>query len=141
MLLVEFFDHDPGSIVLGKPLMTRVDDPARRRDPPLGSAPLGSIHLSSPLTRCCGPASTPPPRGSSMRSPSVRILSSCEPREEYREGHVHLLRRTTCEMGIDVRQYYMADQSFTRAACVGCEVRPLIPTGVLKLESGPLLFS
>ena len=27
---------------------------------------------------------------------------------------------TYCEMGIDVRQYAMANQSFTRASCVGC---------------------
>ncbi|MGE5277755.1 MAG: hypothetical protein ACM3SU_12225 [Acidobacteriota bacterium] len=27
---------------------------------------------------------------------------------------------TYCEMGIDVRQYAMANQSFTRASCVAC---------------------
>jgi len=43
---------------------------------------------------------------------------------------------TYCEMGIDVRQYAMANQSFTRAACVGCGMcAHVCPRGVLKLEN------
>jgi polyferredoxin len=45
---------------------------------------------------------------------------------------------TYCEMGIDVRQYAMANQSFTRAACVGCGLcAHMCPRGVLKLENLP----
>ena len=45
---------------------------------------------------------------------------------------------TYCEMGIDVRQYAMANQSFTRAACVGCGMcAHMCPRGVLKLENLP----
>jgi polyferredoxin len=45
---------------------------------------------------------------------------------------------TYCEMGIDVRQYAMANQSFTRAACVGCGMcAHVCPRGVLKLEIQP----
>jgi ferredoxin-type protein NapH len=43
---------------------------------------------------------------------------------------------TYCEMGIDVRQYAMANQSFTRASCVGCGIcAHVCPRGVLKLEN------
>ncbi len=43
---------------------------------------------------------------------------------------------TYCEMGIDVRQYAMANQSFTRASCVGCGLcAHVCPRGVLKLEN------
>jgi formate hydrogenlyase subunit 6/NADH:ubiquinone oxidoreductase subunit I len=39
-------------------------------------------------------------------------------------------------MGIDVRQYAMANQSFTRASCVGCGMcAHVCPRGVLKLEN------
>ena len=31
---------------------------------------------------------------------------------------------TYCEMGIDVRAYAMANQTFTRASCVGCGLPP-----------------
>jgi polyferredoxin len=45
---------------------------------------------------------------------------------------------TYCEMGIDVRQYAMANQTFTRAACVGCGMcAHVCPRGVLKLENRP----
>ena len=45
---------------------------------------------------------------------------------------------TSCEMGIDVRQYAMANQSFKRAACVGCGMcAHMCPRGVLKLEIRP----
>jgi polyferredoxin len=48
---------------------------------------------------------------------------------------------TYCEMGIDVRQYAMANQSFTRAACVGCGMcAQVCPRGVLKLENRPGRF-
>jgi Pyruvate/2-oxoacid:ferredoxin oxidoreductase delta subunit len=48
---------------------------------------------------------------------------------------------TYCEMGIDVRQYAMANQSFKRAACVGCGVcAHVCPRGVLKLETKPDRF-
>jgi polyferredoxin len=48
---------------------------------------------------------------------------------------------TYCEMGIDVRQYAMANQSFTRAACVGCGMcAHVCPRGVLKLETKPVRF-
>jgi ferredoxin-type protein NapH len=48
---------------------------------------------------------------------------------------------TYCEMGIDVRQYAMANQSFTRAACVGCGMcAQVCPRGVLKLENQPARF-
>jgi formate hydrogenlyase subunit 6/NADH:ubiquinone oxidoreductase subunit I len=41
-------------------------------------------------------------------------------------------------MGIDVRQYAMANQSFTRAACVGCGMcAHMCPRGVLRLETRP----
>ena len=43
---------------------------------------------------------------------------------------------TYCEMGIDVRQYAMANQSFKRASCVGCGMcAHMCPRGVLKLET------
>jgi polyferredoxin len=46
---------------------------------------------------------------------------------------------TYCEMGIDVRQYAMANQDVRRAACVGCGMcAHLCPRGVLKLENGPV---
>jgi ferredoxin-type protein NapH len=46
---------------------------------------------------------------------------------------------TYCEMGIDVRQYAMANQTFTRAACVGCGMcAHVCPRGVLKLENEPI---
>jgi len=45
---------------------------------------------------------------------------------------------TYCEMGIDVRQYAMANQSFTRASCVGCGLcAQVCPRGVLRLENRP----
>ena len=45
---------------------------------------------------------------------------------------------TYCEMGIDVRQYAMANQSFKRASCVGCGMcAHMCPRGVLKLEIRP----
>jgi len=45
---------------------------------------------------------------------------------------------TYCEMGIDVRQYAMANESFKRAACVGCGMcAHMCPRGVLKLEIRP----
>jgi polyferredoxin len=43
---------------------------------------------------------------------------------------------TYCEMGIDVRQYAMRNESFTRASCVGCGMcAHVCPRGVLKLET------
>jgi ferredoxin-type protein NapH len=46
---------------------------------------------------------------------------------------------TYCEMGIDVRQYAMANQTFTRASCVGCGMcAHVCPRGVLKLENKPI---
>jgi ferredoxin-type protein NapH len=46
---------------------------------------------------------------------------------------------TYCEMGIDVRQYAMANQTFTRAACVGCGMcAHVCPRGVLRLENKPI---
>lgn len=43
---------------------------------------------------------------------------------------------THCEMGIDVRQYAMNNESFTRASCVGCGMcAHVCPRGVLKLEN------
>jgi polyferredoxin len=46
---------------------------------------------------------------------------------------------TYCEMGIDVRQYAMANQDVRRAACVGCGMcAHLCPRGVLKLENKPV---
>ena len=46
---------------------------------------------------------------------------------------------TYCEMGIDVHQYAMANQTFTRAACVGCGMcAHVCPRGVLKLENKPI---
>lgn len=48
---------------------------------------------------------------------------------------------TYCEMGIDVRAYAQANQSFTRASCVGCGLcAHLCPRGVLKLENKPRRF-
>lgn len=48
---------------------------------------------------------------------------------------------TYCEMGIDVRQYAMANQTFTRASCVGCGMcAHVCPRGVLKLENQPRTF-
>ena len=48
---------------------------------------------------------------------------------------------TYCEMGIDVRQYAMANQSFTRASCVGCGMcAHVCPRGVLRLENKPVRF-
>jgi ferredoxin-type protein NapH len=45
---------------------------------------------------------------------------------------------TYCEMGIDVRQYAMANQDFKRASCVGCGMcAQVCPRGVLKLELRP----
>ena len=39
-------------------------------------------------------------------------------------------------MGIDVRQYAMANQDVKRASCVGCGMcAQVCPRGVLKLES------
>lgn len=44
---------------------------------------------------------------------------------------------TYCEMGIDVRSYAQANQSFTRSSCVGCGMcAHVCPRGVLKLENG-----
>jgi len=46
---------------------------------------------------------------------------------------------TYCEMGIDVRQYAMANEDVRRASCVGCGMcAHLCPRGVLKLENKPL---
>lgn len=43
---------------------------------------------------------------------------------------------TYCEMGIDVRAYAQANQSFKRASCVGCGMcAHVCPRGVLKLEN------
>jgi polyferredoxin len=48
---------------------------------------------------------------------------------------------TYCEMGIDVRQYAMANQDVKRAACVGCGMcAHVCPRGVLKLELKPDRF-
>jgi polyferredoxin len=48
---------------------------------------------------------------------------------------------TYCEMGIDVRQYAMANQDVRRAACVGCGLcAHVCPRGVLKLETRPVRF-
>ena len=48
---------------------------------------------------------------------------------------------TYCEMGIDVRQYAMANQDVKRAACVGCGMcAHVCPRGVLKLENTPVRF-
>jgi polyferredoxin len=45
---------------------------------------------------------------------------------------------TYCEMGIDVRRYAMANQSFARASCVGCGMcAHVCPRGVLKLQIRP----
>ncbi len=45
-------------------------------------------------------------------------------------------------MGIDVRQYAMANQDVKRAACVGCVgsgmCAHVCPRGVLKLENKPV---
>jgi len=42
-------------------------------------------------------------------------------------------------MGIDVREYAMANQSLTRAFCVGCGMcAHVCPRGVLKLENKPV---
>jgi NAD-dependent dihydropyrimidine dehydrogenase PreA subunit len=48
---------------------------------------------------------------------------------------------TYCEMGIDVRQYAMANPDVERAACVSlgmCE--HVCPRGALKLENKPVRF-
>jgi Pyruvate/2-oxoacid:ferredoxin oxidoreductase delta subunit len=46
---------------------------------------------------------------------------------------------TYCEMGIDVRQYAMANEDVRRAACVGCGMcAHMCPRGVLKLENKPI---
>jgi polyferredoxin len=43
---------------------------------------------------------------------------------------------TYCEMGIDVRQYAMANLDIKRASCVGCGMcAHVCPRGVLKLET------
>lgn len=43
---------------------------------------------------------------------------------------------TYCEMGIDVRQYAMANQAIKRSSCVGCGMcAHVCPRGVLKLET------
>jgi len=48
---------------------------------------------------------------------------------------------TYCEMGIDVRQYAMANLDVKRAACVGCGMcAHMCPRGVLKLENKPVRF-
>ena len=48
---------------------------------------------------------------------------------------------TYCEMGIDVRQYAMANQDVKRASCVGCGMcAHVCPRGVLKLEVKPIRF-
>ena len=42
-------------------------------------------------------------------------------------------------MGIDVRQYAMANRTFTRASCVGCDLCQYVcPREVLKLEDNPV---
>ena len=54
---------------------------------------------------------------------------------------MHLVRQLLdlLRMGIDVRQYAMANQSFTRASCVGCGMcAHVCPRGVLKLENEPV---
>jgi ferredoxin-type protein NapH len=46
---------------------------------------------------------------------------------------------TYCEMGIDVRQYAMANTDVRRASCVGCGMcAHVCPRGVLKLENRPV---
>lgn len=46
---------------------------------------------------------------------------------------------TYCEMGIDVRQYAMANTDVKRASCVGCGMcAHVCPRGVLKLENKPI---
>ncbi len=48
---------------------------------------------------------------------------------------------TYCEMGIDVRQYAMANIDVKRASCVGCGMCAQVrPRGVLKLETKPERF-
>ena len=48
---------------------------------------------------------------------------------------------TYCEMGIDVRQYAMANIDVKRASCVGCGLcAQVCPRGVLKLETKPERF-
>jgi Pyruvate/2-oxoacid:ferredoxin oxidoreductase delta subunit len=48
---------------------------------------------------------------------------------------------TYCEMGLDVRQYAMANQTFKRAACVGCGMcAHVCSRGVLRLETKPDRF-
>jgi Pyruvate/2-oxoacid:ferredoxin oxidoreductase delta subunit len=45
---------------------------------------------------------------------------------------------TYCEMGIDVRQYAMANREIKRASCVGCGMcAHVCPRGVLRLETRP----
>jgi polyferredoxin len=49
---------------------------------------------------------------------------------------------TYCEMGIDVRQYAMANTDVKRAACVGCGLcAHVCPRGVLKLENKPVRWN